>query len=396
MTALSYFILFAVALVATLALVPPVKKFAIFVDAIDYPSGRRVNQTPIPRLGGLAMFGGMCAAFAVMSLGLHFGWWTTPLGPHPYMHVDYTLTAAGVLIVFFVGFCDDIYDLHPKAKLIGQIVAAVIVVMSGVVFDGIHNPFGHGYIMFGGWSYPITVIYLVAFANIINLIDGLDGLASGISIISMMTLLVFSVLTARSESVLFAVVVIGACLGFLRYNHHPASIFMGDSGSLLLGFMLGIVSLLTVTRAALFTSLLVPILAAGVPIIDTASAIIRRKKEHKPIDEADKGHIHHRLLENHTHRMSVYLMWTWTAFLSFGAILITVLQGWTRILIFLALLAVSFYVVKKLDLLSPVLIHTKNPRKSRRHMRDGTFPPDDGNDVKPDNKNDANSDGGIG
>ena len=380
MTAISYLILFAVALVATVLLVPLVRKFAVFVDAIDYPSGRRVNQTPVPRLGGVAMFGGMCAAFAVMALGLHFGWWTTPLGPHPSMQVDYTLTAAGVLIVFFVGFCDDIYDLHPKAKLIGQIVAAVIVVMSGVVFDGIHNPFGAGYIMFGGWSYPITVIYLVAFANIINLIDGLDGLAAGISTISMATLLVFSVLTSRSESVLFAVVVIGACLGFLRYNHHPASIFMGDSGSLLLGFMLGIVSLLTVTRAALFTSLLVPILAAGVPIIDTGSAIIRRWRGHQPIDQPDKGHIHHRLLEKYGHAKSVHLMWMWTAFLSLGGILITLMHGWTRIVVFLILAAVSFYVVKKLELFEPVLVHTTDPRKSRRHMRDGTFPSEEGGD----------------
>ena len=176
------------------------------------------------------MFGGMCISIVVMLWGLDMGWWTTPLGPHPTMQVDYTLTAAGVLIMFLVGLCDDIYDLHPKAKLIGQTAAAVVVVMSGVVFDGIHNPFGPGYIMFDGWSYPITVIYLVAFANIINLIDGLDGLAAGISAISMSAVLVFSVMSGRSESVLFAVIVIGACLGFLKYNHHPASIFMGDSG----------------------------------------------------------------------------------------------------------------------------------------------------------------------
>ena len=377
MTPVSYIILLVVAAVATMLLVPPVKELAKLVDAIDYPSGRRVNTEPVPRLGGVAMFGGMCTSIVVMLWGLDMGWWTTPLGPHPTMQVDYTLTAAGVLIMFLVGLCDDIYDLHPKAKLVGQIAAAVVVVMSGVVFDGIHNPIGAGYIMFGGWSYPITVIYLVAFANIINLIDGLDGLAAGISAISMATVLVFSIMSGRSESVLFAVIVIGACLGFLKFNHHPASIFMGDSGALTLGFMLGIVSLLTVTRAALFTSLLVPILAAGVPIIDTFSAIVRRKREHVPIDQADKGHIHHRLLENHTHKASVYMMWGWTAFLSAGAIIITVLHGWQRIAVFAVLVIVSIVIIVKLDLLSPALRHKGDPRISRRHIKDGTFTPDD-------------------
>lgn len=391
MTPLSYIILLVVAAVATILLVPPVKWLAKLVDAIDYPSGRRVNTEPIPRLGGVAMFGGMCISIVVMLCGLDMGWWATPLGPHPTMQVDYTLTAAGVLIMFLVGLCDDIYDLHPKAKLIGQTAAAVVVVMSGVVFDGIHNPFGPGYIMFDGWSYPITVIYLVAFANIINLIDGLDGLAAGISAISMSAVLVFSVMSGRSESVLFAVIVIGACLGFLKYNHHPASIFMGDSGALTLGFMLGIVSLLTITRAALFTSLLVPILAAGVPIIDTFSAIVRRKREHVPIDQASKDHAHHRLLENHTHKASVYLMWGWTAFLSAGAIIITVLHGWQRIAVFAVLAAVSIAIVIKLDLLSPALEHKKNPRVSRRHIKDGTFTPDEIESYKADSSDKQDS-----
>lgn len=180
--------------------------------------------------------------------------------------------------MFGVGIVDDIYNLKPKAKLLGQIVAACVVAFSGLLFSSIHNFISDGYFEFGWLSYPLTVFYLVAFANIINLIDGLDGLAAGITAITAATIGILAVLTWRPGAALASFVIVGACIGFLKSNIHPASIFMGDSGALLLGFALGIVSLMAVARSAFFVSLLVPIIAAGVPILDTAIAIIRRKQ----------------------------------------------------------------------------------------------------------------------
>lgn len=358
--------LFLVAGVATMLLVPVAKRIAIHFDAIDYPSARRVNMLPVPRMGGIALLGGLIVALAVLFVGVGFLGWKNPFVSHPDLNVNYFGVALGVVVIFFVGALDDVLDLKPKPKLLGQIIAACIVAASGVLLSDIRNPFGEGYIEFGWLAYPITVFYLVAFANVINLIDGLDGLAAGITAISAATIFVFSVLTGRPDSAAMSIILFGICLGFLRYNFNPASIFMGDSGALLLGFSLGVVSLFAVARSALFVSLLVPILAAGVPIMDTAFAIIRRKRAHRPVDEADRGHIHHRLLEaGFTQRATVLIMWAWTAVLALCAVLITELNGWARILILVVIAVITGYGIIKLRLLQPVLLHHYNPRGKR-------------------------------
>ena len=161
-----------------------------------------------------------------------------------------------------------------------------------------------------------------------------------------------------------AVILVGVCAGFLKSNFFPASIFMGDSGALLLGFALGIISLFAVARSALFVSLLVPILAAGVPILDTFFAIVRRKREHRPIDEADKGHIHHRLMRaGFSQRATVLIMWAWTALLAACGVIITWADNLVRIPIFLIACAVTAYAIVKLRLLGDALSHHFNPRR---------------------------------
>lgn len=361
---LEYGVLFAVAAVVTIALTPLARKLAIKLDAIDYPSARRVNMLPIPRMGGVAIFGGILAVLAVAGFGVYAFGWVDPFIDYNGIEVNYWGVLLGTVLIFLVGAVDDVVDLNPKAKMLGQIVAACVVAGSGLLFSSIHNPFGEGYIEFGWVAYPLTVFYLVAFANVINLIDGLDGLAAGITGISAITILLFAVLTGRFDAALFSVILVGVCAGFLKSNFFPASIFMGDSGALLLGFSLGIISLFAVARSALFVSLLVPILAAGVPILDTFFAIVRRKREHRPIDEADKGHIHHRLMRaGFSQRATVLIMWAWTALLAACGVIITWADNLVRIPIFLIACAVTAYAIVKLRLLGDALSHHFNPRR---------------------------------
>ena len=367
---LEYGVLFAVAAVVTIALTPLARKLAIKLDAIDYPSARRVNMLPIPRMGGVAIFGGILAALAVDGFGVYAFGWVDPFIDYNGIEVNYWGVLLGTVLIFLVGAVDDVVDLNPKAKMLGQIVAACVVAGSGLLFSSIHNPFGEGYIEFGWVAYPLTVFYLVAFANVINLIDGLDGLAAGITGISAITILLFAVLTGRFDAALFSVILVGVCAGFLKSNFFPASIFMGDSGALLLGFSLVVISLFAIARSALFVSMLVPILAAGVPILDTFFAIVRRKREHRPIDEADKGHIHHRLMRaGFSQRATVLIMWAWTALLAACGVIITWADNLVRIPIFLIACAVTAYAIVKLRLLGDALSHHFNPRR-KPELRD--------------------------
>ncbi|WP_251213203.1 glycosyltransferase family 4 protein [Adlercreutzia murintestinalis] len=357
-------ILLAVAIAATIALTPLAKKIAFACGAIDYPDKRRINTEPMPRMGGIAIFGGVIASIIVLEIGTNLWGWIDPFYSYLGFHLNYWLLGLGVCIMFAVGVIDDIRNLSAKAKLLGQIVSACFVASSGLLLSNIQNPLADGeFIQFGLWAYPITVFYLVAFANIINLIDGLDGLASGISAISAATIFTFSVMSSRFDAAILSVIIFGVCVGFLRFNFNPASIFMGDSGALTLGLALGIVSLLAVARSTLFISLMVPIMAAGVPVIDTAMAIIRRTRAHQPIDAPDRGHIHHRLLSaGFSQRKTVLIMWGWTLLLAACSIVIAESDGIFRVIVIIVAAAVTVFFIGKLHLLDPVLLHHYNPR----------------------------------
>lgn len=365
-----YICIAAAALVTTFALTPLAKRLAIRLDAVDYPSRRRINTVPTPRLGGLAVFGGLIAACTVQILGTWYLGWPSALVPHPSMAINYPMLAISFLLIVITGAVDDVISLSPKMKLAGQILAAVVAASSGLLIHDVVNPFEAGTYLHLGWmSFPITVVYLVAYTNIINLIDGLDGLATGISTIAAATMFSFAVLAHRADAAALSAALIGACLAFLRYNFHPASIFLGDSGSLLLGFALGSVSLLNVSRTAALTSLIIPLIVAGVPILDTFSAIIRRKRAHVSIGQADKGHIHHRLIqEGYDQRQAVLLIYGWCILLSLGASAINQVSVFMRFVIFIALLASSAAFALHLHLFEPVLRHHYNPKTHKDEL----------------------------
>ncbi len=373
---LAYICLAAAAFCTTFVLVPLVKKLAIKLDAVDYPSKRRINTQPTPRMGGVAVFCGLVVACAVQVFGTWYFDWPPALSPHPFLKVEYPLVAIAFAIIFATGVVDDIRSLSPKAKFAGQLLAAVVACAGGLTINSVVNPLVPGSFIQLGWaSWPITIIYLVAFANIINLIDGLDGLATGISCIAACSMFSFAVLAGRADAAALSVALIGSCLAFLRYNFNPASIFLGDSGSLLLGFALGTISLLNVSRTAALTSIIIPLIVAGVPILDTFSAIIRRKRAHISIGQADKGHIHHRLIqEGYNQREAVLMIYAWCIFLSGGAVLINQVGVIARFVIFAVLVVCSAFFALKLRLFEPVLRHHYNPKTREDEIVDPSDP----------------------
>ena len=355
--------LFVAAIVTSLVATPLARRLAIRLGAVDRPNPRRINKTPVPRMGGIAIFAGIAAAFAIQYLGTMYLGWPVVLVPSPRMQVNYWMLVAAFVVIFATGLLDDKYSLRPLQKLAGQVLAAVIAVAGGLVIGDISNPLAADFIQLGWVAYPATVVYLVAYVNIINLIDGLDGLAAGISAIASLTMFILSVWAGRLDSAALSIAVVGSSLGFLRYNFHPASIFMGDSGSLTLGFALGVSSLLSVTRFAGLTTIAVPLVISAVPILDTFSAIVRRTRAHVSVGHADRGHIHHRLMdEGYDQRQAVLLMYGWTALLCVGSVLMTKVETVPRILIFCALLALSMLFARHLHLFEPVLLHHYDPK----------------------------------
>lgn len=285
---------------------PLVRKLAFRVGAVDIPKDeRRMHSKPIPTMGGLAIF----VAFAFGMLAFVD------------MNPSFIGLLIGALMIIILGILDDIYDLKPYIKLLGQVCAALVVCFSGVLitrvtlFDQI--------IYFGNWAIPITVLWIVAITNTINLIDGLDGLACGIVAISSFALLAVSLLSAGNPTVtIVAAVLAGACLGFLPYNLNPAKIFMGDAGAMLLGFVLSVISIQGFFKVNAVVSFGIPFLVLGLPIADTAFAILRRLLKGQHPFHADRKHLHHRLVDmGLNQKQSVSLLYAISALLAISAVL---------------------------------------------------------------------------
>ena len=350
-------IVFAAAFFVAYIMTPVSKRLAILLGAIDYPGNRRVNTKPVPRCGGIAIYLGLCAGAFTVILGVRvFGWHVSNL--YVMSEINYGLLFVGVSAMFAVGLVDDIVQLKSFTKLIGQIIAATVVAYSGVTIGSVRLLGSATYLTFGWADIPITVLYLVVFVNIVNLVDGLDGLAAGIVAIVSTSLLYMVVVRGSFTTALIIVSLIAVCLAFLRFNFFPASIFMGDSGSHLLGVMLGIISIIGVARTQGVVSMIVPLVIAGVPVLDTISAIIRRLRVGQPVGKGDANHIHHKLLKSGLgQRRTVAVLWSCTAGLAVAGVAIESFSGAARFAVSLCLALVVFLIVWKFGLFKPVLKH---------------------------------------
>lgn len=304
---------FAVALAIALLLTPLVKTLAVKIGAMDVPDHRKVHTRVMPRLGGLAIY----AAFVVTIL-LFLPWLPDSFLSDHDENLIRALLVGGTVIVLLGGL-DDRFQLNAKLKFLVQIAAACIVVFGfDIKINLVNIPFGSSMQPMGDWlSIPLTILWIVGVTNAINLIDGLDGLAAGVSGIAIATILAMAALMGQSSVILLAAVLLGGVMGFLYYNFHPAKIFMGDSGSLFLGFALAMLSMLGFKQITV-VSFVTPILIIGVPLSDTFFAIVRRWVQKKPIFAPDKGHLHHRLQQlGFSHRKTVLIIYAIAAF--FGA-----------------------------------------------------------------------------
>jgi len=352
---LHYLLIAAVGALVTFLVTPLVRRFAISRGMVDTPGGRKVHSTPIPRLGGVAIFLGVMAAVAAQAAGEYFAGWGGTLVDGGTARVRILGVLVAMAVVFLVGLIDDIVSLSPGVKLLGQVVAAAIAVASGLRIAYIGNPFGGGLVSLGLLAAPITLVYIVAFTNVINLIDGLDGLAAGVTGIAAVSLLLLAAQGNRLDAAVLAAAVIGTCAAFLRYNFHPASIFMGDSGALFLGFTLSAISLMGVMKSTATIALAVPLLIVGVPIFDTASAIVRRILHSRPIQEADSGHIHHRLLgRGFNQTQTVLIIYVWCVALAVGGYTVRWAGGPFKVVAFGSLFVITGFMAYWLGLFEAV------------------------------------------
>jgi UDP-GlcNAc:undecaprenyl-phosphate/decaprenyl-phosphate GlcNAc-1-phosphate transferase len=314
--ALIYFLTFAIAATVAACATPLVIRLATHLQIIDAThEDRRVHDVPTPRIGGLAVFFGFAfALFAVLGFALSSPYALYPSIAHLDLHQKVNAIADqfdnvhrlvgllfGGMLILAVGLWDDIMQMRPRNKFLAQIVVALVSMLYGFVIPGITNPFDHNphtnWIDFPLWlSIPLTLFWYVGMMNAINFIDGLDGLLSGFTLISCLFLFAISVVHANPVVALVVIALAGSALGFLPYNFNPAKIFLGDAGSLFIGYVFATVSIIGASKTAIAISIVVPVVVLALPILDTAAVILRRARAGKAITEADRGHFHHQLI----------------------------------------------------------------------------------------------------
>ena len=323
--AAALFVAAVVALIST----PVVRSLAFRIGAVDVPKdGRRMHDHPIPRMGGLAIFFGFLLSVLVF----------LPLS------LQLRSMLLGAVVIVILGIFDDIYALSAKLKFVVQIAAALMAVLGGnqiTVLSNINVFSSEPYWELGWLSYPISVLWIVAITNAVNLIDGLDGLACGVSTISSMTLLVIALNVSEPDVAVLTAALAGACIGFLPYNLNPAKIFMGDTGSTFLGFVLATVSIQGLFKFYTIFSFAVPFLMLALPIFDTCFAILRRVSKGQSPMAPDRGHIHHRLIDmGFSQKQAVAVLYVISAILGLSAVVLTT-NGTIRAMLFLVALCVA-------------------------------------------------------
>ncbi len=335
------------------ALTPPVRVLAYKIGAIDVPTdGRRMHKRPMPRLGGLAIFVGFVVATLI------------------FCDITPTLISIwiGGLLLCVLGTLDDIFRLHWLIKLVVQFGAAAVAISQGVVISQIHV--NENYVQLGIWSIPITLLWIVGLTNAINFIDGLDGLACGISAICSLSILCVMLLLGDTSSALVTAILAGACIGFLPFNRNPARIFMGDTGALFLGYTFAIISVTGVFKLHTILSFAIPLSIFALPIFDTLFAIIRRLIHKKSPFSADRGHLHHKLIDmGFTQKEAVGILYAICGILGLVAVTFTETMFQNERLLKSILLAIAALIIFSLNYLI-----MKNP--SARYLS-GIFDPDD-------------------
>ena len=294
-----------VTFIFTALIMPYMAKIAKHVGAIDEPRTRHIHKIPMPKLGGLGIFMGFL--FGYMLFGVN--------------SIQMNSVLIGSFIIIVVGIIDDIKPIKSMQKLLGQVLAALVIIFYGNIVLSHATVFGYD-ISFGLLKYPITLLFIIGCVNIINLIDGLDGLSSGISSIFFITIGIISFFQGKLETLgaIITFIMLGATLGFLIHNFYPAKIFAGDTGSMFMGFIIAIVALLGF-KGTMLTSLIVPLLILGIPILDTVFAILRRLLKKQPIFSADKEHTHHQFLKmNFSQRTTVLIIYSMNILFSLASI----------------------------------------------------------------------------
>ena len=328
---LLYIAAFASAFAITLVTTPLAKKISVKLGAIDVPKDRGMHKKPMPRMGGIAIVMGFMITVLVL---YRF---------NPEMNVkQFAGFVMGASIIVVLGMIDDVKNLRAKLKFCVQIVAALIVIYSGTRINVVMWPVTTYLQTF---SVPITLIWIVGVTNAVNLIDGLDGLAAGVSSIAALCLMILCIMTGSTTAVMLTASLAGACLGFLPRNFNPAEIFMGDTGSTFLGFVLAVTSILGVFKGYAILALIVSMLCLGLPIFDTLFAMLRRMAKHQPIMKADRGHLHHRLIDRgFSQRQAVLILYIISLLCGLLAIFISFKDSRTFVVVILTIVVLSILI----------------------------------------------------
>ncbi|MCK9443977.1 MAG: undecaprenyl/decaprenyl-phosphate alpha-N-acetylglucosaminyl 1-phosphate transferase [Tissierellaceae bacterium] len=334
----NYIFAFLTSVLLSLMFTPLVRKLAIKVGAVDVPKDeRRVHKEPMPHLGGLAIF------FSVIIVILIF----LPL------EKEIISMIFGATIIVMGGIIDDLKDLRPRSKFMFQILAGLVLIYGGVRVNFVTNPFSNNASLLDlrYLSLPITLFWVVGITNTLNFIDGLDGLSAGVAMISSISLMVVAGKFGYTNVIILSAAIAGACLGFLPFNFNPAKIFMGDTGALFLGFMLAAITIEGVMKSVATIAIVAPILILSVPIFDTAFAIFRRLINGQSIASADKGHLHHRLLNRgFSQKKAVLILYGISAVFGLFAILVSQANSRQAVYLSLGLLVISVLVANQLGI----------------------------------------------